>query len=62
MGADEPARAVFELRLVGKPGQAGIHDLRALLKRWSAPRVCLARRPGKREHWCRFGIHLENPN
>jgi len=26
----------------------------------SAPRVCLARGPGKREHRCRFGIHLEN--
>jgi hypothetical protein len=25
-----------------------------------APRVCLARRPGKREHRCRFRIHLEN--
>src|SRR5262249_5961687 len=24
------------------------------------PRVCLARGPGKREHSCRFGIHLEN--
>jgi hypothetical protein len=22
--------------------------------------VCLARGPGKREHWYRFGIHLEN--
>ena len=29
----KPARAVFGLRLVGKPGTAGIHDLRALLKR-----------------------------
>jgi hypothetical protein len=25
-----------------------------------APRVCLERGPGKREHWCQFGIHLEN--
>jgi hypothetical protein len=24
------------------------------------PRGCLARGPGKREHWCRFGIHLES--
>ena len=27
------ARRIFTLRLVGKPGHAGIHDLRALLKR-----------------------------
>ena len=33
MSPDKPARAVFELRLVGKPGTAGIHNLRALLKR-----------------------------
>src|SRR5262249_6575242 len=33
MSPCDPARAVFELRLVGKPGTAGIHDLRALLKR-----------------------------
>jgi len=33
MSPSEPARAVFELRLVGRPGSAGIHDLRALLKR-----------------------------
>jgi hypothetical protein len=26
-------RPIFTLRLEGKPGQAGIHDLRALLKR-----------------------------
>jgi len=26
----------------------------------SAPRVRFARGPEKREHWCRFGIHLEN--
>src|SRR5262249_3888571 len=29
MSPDKPARAVFELRLVGRAGQAGIHDLRA---------------------------------
>jgi hypothetical protein len=27
MSLTEPARAVFELRLVGRPGSAGIHDL-----------------------------------
>src|SRR5215831_6237287 len=29
MSPDKPARSVFELRLVGRAGQAGIHDLRA---------------------------------
>jgi hypothetical protein len=43
MGLTEPARAVFELRLVGKPGTAGIHDLRALLKRLAAARLRLRR-------------------
>jgi hypothetical protein len=28
-----PPRTIFTLRLVGTPGQAGIHSLRALLKR-----------------------------
>jgi hypothetical protein len=28
----------------------------------SAPRVCLARGPRKREYSCRLGIHLENPD
>jgi hypothetical protein len=28
-----PPRTIFTLRLAGKPGQTGIHHLRALLKR-----------------------------
>src|SRR5262249_50457015 len=47
MSPDKPARAVFELRLVGKPGQAGIHDLRALLKQLVSTSRLSCKRAGK---------------
>src|SRR5262249_61489733 len=59
MSPSDPARAVFELRIMGRPGSAGIHDLRAPLNRWAAPRLCFARGPGKSGPSGPLWVHAE---
>ena len=59
--ATHPTRAVFPLRIAGKPGTAGIHALRFLLKRLLRQYGFVAldvRKDGAGAHYIHASFHL----